>query len=249
MKQGSLIAASGLGSVKYCTTVSQLNHEIAKRTAGKPSIVAVSVLLMLILLGFGQIDAQVKSKGETPQLPYLCNTDCPDQPFDPINASATAIFTFAGCVWEVDYWYRYTDGCPTGTYCDIQVRQIRSRSSPPCTTLTTSQIFNAAAFQAIKHAIQSGNLPANCAPVFPNCATNWRVEAGACWTKSFQIISPLGENPYPLLTVGPCFAEENCCYFSYTVCEDQYGNLVVTQTGGGYSTTVCPPGCTKICGQ
>jgi hypothetical protein len=215
--------------------------------------VLVVVLCSLCVFTTQYANAQSKKGGDATQADYVCDPDCPETPFDPINQTATATFNFGGCVWEVHYWYRFTDNCSTGEYCDIQIRQIRSVSSPPCTTLTAAQIFTAAAFQALKHAVQNGlsNEP-KCVPQFPNCVTNWRVEAGSCWRKTFEIIDPSWppeEPSYPLLIVGPCAVEEACCYFSYTICEDQYGQIVVTQTGGGSSSTQCQEGCTKICGQ
>lgn len=219
-------------------------------TDGIPSIVRARVFLFVLALligGSGAATAQEKPH-EDVQVPYLCVTDCPETPFDPVNRARTFTFFFGGCLWEVDYWYRYTLGCSTGTYCDIQMRQIRSRSDPPCTTLTTADVFNAAAYQAIVDAITVGGQDPACRPAAQNCVDNWRVEAGSCWTTSVQRFNPPGEPPYTLVTVGPCAAEENCCYFRYTVCQDQWGNYVPTKTYGGSSPTVCTPNCTKICG-
>lgn len=247
MKQNSI---SSEASVLYIDdAIFLLNN--SKCISRNFMIVAI-ILTSMLLLATHDATAQIAKTSDKVQADYVCDSDCPNQPFDPINKTDVAIFNFAGCTWEVEYWYRHTDGCETGTFCDIQLRSVTSTSTPPCTTLTVAQIFTAAAFQAMKHALQNGKPHESCVPEFPNCKTNWRVEAGSCWTRSFQMIQPSSppEAPaYPWHRVGPCAAEENCCYQSFTVCEDQYGNYVITQTGGGSSGTQCTSPCVKICGQ
>jgi hypothetical protein len=182
-------------------------------------------------------------------LPFQCVPDCPETPFDFVNNAKTMTFNFGGCTWEVDYVYRYTEGCSTGTYCDIQIRQIRSRNTPPCTNLTPSQIFNAAAFQAIVHSFTLGGQDQRCRPEYPNCVSNWRVDASSCWTKSIDYITPQFEPPYYLQVVGPCSAQESCCYVHYTICQDAFGNYVATQMSSIANTIECTSSCVKVCGQ
>jgi hypothetical protein len=210
----------------------------------------VATLCLLAMFVAQDLGAQSKTGGDAPQASYVCTPDCPETPFDPINQTDEVTFSFGGCSWTVYYWYRDTDGCSTGQFCDIQIRSIRSVSTPPCTTLTTAQIFTAAAFQALKHAVNNGLNNTRCKPELNECKTNWRVEAGSCWRRTWQLVTPPPPDaPYDLVIVGPCAAEEACCYFSYTLCINQYGETVVTQTGGGSSSTQCQSGCTKICGQ
>lgn len=207
----------------------------------RPFIVA---FLFLILLAPSIASAQ--KGGEQVQTTYDCAEDCPETPFDPINKSSSHTFNFGGCTWRVYFLYRQTTGCSTGEYCDIQVTQVRCLTVPPCTTYTTAQIFNVASVEAIKAALAAGLL--TCDPVYPNCATNWRVDAGSCWKQgSFNYGSI--DIPDWVYIVGPCSVDGVCCYFAYTLCRDQYNNLIVTQTSTSSNAVVCPSGCTKICGQ
>lgn len=208
----------------------------------------ISTRVLIMLFAFLSLTANY-SNASAQALPFLCEPDCPEAPFDYINNTRTLTFNFAGCTWEVDYVFRYTQGCSTGTYCDVQIRQIRSRNTPPCSNVTVAQVFNAAAFQAIVHSFTVGGQDYRCRPDFPNCVSNWRVDAASCWNRTIDYITPQFDPPYCLQTVGPCASQESCCYVHYTICQDSYGNYVVTQMSSISNSVECTGNCTKICGQ
>lgn len=185
-------------------------------------------------------------KSEEVLVPYnWCLPDCPNDQWLPAFPATELNFTFniGTCIFRVNYKYR--TACDT--WCDLQIRTIDNLSSDPsCAGYSMQTLIQIASVQLIQQAIALNLHNGKCTPQQPgDCRTSWRVSNATCW-RYWAMQNPIS-GWYG--SWGGC-DQETCCLNRYTVCMDQYGQIIVTKVSS-ISNGPCieNPGqpCTNVC--
>lgn len=208
---------------------------------------AVSLLIFTLfftLLTVNPFSAKAQKEEKVLDIFHWCLPDCPDDKWQPTTTDLQYTFTIGTCTFRVNY--RYRKAC--NQYCDLHIRTIDnlSGSDPLCAAYNLQTLLQIASVKLIQNAIATGLHDNLCTPAFPgDCKTSWRVSNASCWRYWNQWVVGNWSGSW-----GGC-DQEICCLNQYTVCMDQYGQIIVTKVSS-FSTGQCPlenPGypCTNVC--
>lgn len=177
-----------------------------------------------------------------------CKPDCEDADWA-LPAQSYVVTLPGGCKVNVVYTTRFA----CGRYNDFQILAIDQiapfdESCVSYARMDTKDFLALITQETLEANPMNFPPPPPKPPATQNCATNWRVVAGACWQKSMHYEYEPTMEPLPLWQ--PCHGE-SCCLKYFRVCVDPCGNRTVEQTASDTPPTVCPitggyP-CTPVC--